>query len=219
MRATPLLSAMLSGLLLCGLAAGALATGVLATDFLPQDHGLRYTGREERTPVTVEITLRERPGGRFEYTRWVTPTGWSGWFRKPTRTQARLQYDDELLTTLDLNENEARLSLPPGLPPGTLDALSIRLRARGDIARGVRQAEYSVWNGGDDIETWTLSVSGAETVETPDGRYESLRFRLGSEHQWIEGWSTPLLLFHFVKIVSWQDGRQTGELLLEDKQF
>lgn len=214
MRATTLWLVMLPGLWLCGVSAA-----VMASDFLPQDHGLRYTGREGRTPVTVEITLRERLGGRFEYTRWVTPRRWGSWFREPARTQTRLQYRDDLLTTLDFSENEVLLTLPPGLPPGTLDALSIRLRARGDIARGVRQAEYTVWNGGDDIETWTLAVSGAETVATPDGRYESLRFRLGSEHQWIEGWSTPLLLFHFVKIVSWQDGRQTGELLLDDKQL
>lgn len=200
----------------------ALGMGILpatAADLLPVDHSLRYVGREGRIPVAVEVTLRERLGGDLEYVQWITPTGWGAWFHEPTATRSRLRYRDETLVTIDVDDGLGAKKPPSDLSAGALDALSVRLRARGDIARGVKRAEYTVWNGGDGLETWTLEVEGPDTVRTPDGTYESLKFRLGSETQWIEGWSAPLLVFHFVRIESWRDGRKTCELDLDDKQL
>jgi hypothetical protein len=199
----------------------ALAPGaVFAYDFLPQDHGLRYLGRDGWTPVTVEITLRERPDQIFEYVEWVTPRSWGSWLGvESTSTRARLEYREDWLVVLDVNDGDGAKPPPEDLAPGALDALSVRLRARGDIARGVRSAEYMVWNGGPAAETWMLEVNGRETAQTPNGPYESLKFRLGSDTDWIVGWSAPLLMFHFAKIEIWQDGRKVSDLSLDDKQL
>lgn len=195
------------------------AVNGLADDLLPLDHGLRYVGRDGRTPVVVEVTLRERPGGDLEYVQWVTPTQWGAWFKEPAVTRCRLRYQDDALVTLDVDQGLGVKRPPSDLSAGALDALAVRLRARADIARGLKHAEYSVWNGGDDLEIWTLAVAGPDSVETPDGRYEALKFRLGSEDDWIEGWSAPLLVFHFVRIEHWRDGKKVGELRLDDKQL
>ena len=206
-------------LLPLALAAGALPTA--AMDLLPQEHGLRYTGREGDTPVSVEITLRERRKGALDYVHWVTPTGWRGWFGEPTVTRARYRYEDERLELAGFVENDVLRSpdIPRGtMPPGTLDSLGIRLRARADLARGTKNATYDVWHEGR-LEKWVLRVAGPERVTTPDGTYDALRFRLGTESDWIEGWSVPLLLFHFARIERWEDGRKVAELALEDKEL
>ncbi len=195
------------------------AVAGLADDLLPLDHSLRYVGRDGRTPVVVEITLRERLGGELEYVQWLTPTQWGAWFKEPTVTRCRLQYRDNTLVTVDVDQGRGAKRPPSDLSAGALDALAVRLRARADIARGLKQAEYTVWNGGDGLEKWTLEVSGPDSVETPDGRYEALRFRLGSDTEWIEGWSAPLLVFHFVRIEHWRDGKKVSELALDDKQL
>jgi hypothetical protein len=205
-----------TGLALCLLGACSLAS---AADFVPKDHGLRYLGKEGRTPVVVEITLSERLDGTFDYTQWTGPRSWGAWFNEPKTIRARLRYTGELLAAEEVDTGDGAATPPPGLPPGTLDPLSVRLRARGDIARGLKIAEYQVWNGGDRTERWTLAVSGAETVTTPNGNYQALKFRLGSESEWIDGWSAPLLTFHFVKIDTWRDGRKLSELSLDDKQL
>lgn len=190
-----------------------------ADDLLPLEHSLRYIGREGRTPVVVEVTLRERPGGDLEYVQWITPTGWGAWFSEPTAIRSRLRYREDTLATIDVDHGLGAEKPPSDLSAGALDALSVRLRARADIARGNKRAEYTVWNGRDGLENWTLEVNGPGTVRTPDGAYEALKFRLGSETEWIEGWSAPLLVFHFVRIESWRDGKKTGELDLDDKQL
>jgi hypothetical protein len=210
----------LRSILIAALPMALAPASVLAYDFLPQDHGLRYLGREGRTPVTVEITLRERPDNTFEYVEWVTPRSWGSWLGgEATSKRTRLEYRDDWLVVLDVNDGDGAELPPDDLAAGALDALSVRLRARGDIARGMRQAEYTVWNGGPTAETWTLEVNGSEIVQTPNGAYEALKFRLGSDTEWIEGWSAPLLIFHFAKIESWRDGRKVGEFSLDDKQL
>lgn len=191
----------------------------MARDFLPADHGLRYVGSIGIVPVTVEVTLRERPGGVLEYVEWVKPRNWAKWLRRPSVSRARLRFADDALELIDVDTGEG--AQPPPVEPDNdaLDALSIRLRARADIARGLVHAEYAVWNGDHAHETWTLDVTGPETVQTPDGPYDTLKFRLGSDTEWIEGWSAPLLVFHFVKIDSWRGGRKTAELSLDDKHL
>lgn len=196
-----------------------LAAGGLADDLLPLEHSLRYVGRDGRIPVVVEITLREGLGGELDYVQWVTPTDWGAWFREPAVTRCRLLYRDETLATIDVDRGRGAMRPPSDLSAGTLDALAVRLRARADIARGLKRAEYAVWNGGDGLQKWTLEVAGQESVDTPDGRYETLRFRLGSADEWIEGWAAPLLVFHFVRIEHWRGGEKIGELDLDDKQL
>ena len=195
------------------------AAAAASDDLLPVEHSLRYIGCDERIPVIVEITLREQLGGEFDYVQWVTPTDWGAWLREPEVTRCRLSFRDETLATIDVDEGRGPKRPPSDLSAGALDALAVRLRARADIARGLRQAEYVVWNGGDDLEKWTLQVSGPDSVETPDGRYQALRFRLGSDTEWIDGWSAPLLVYHFVRLEHWRDGRKVGELSLDDKQL
>jgi hypothetical protein len=189
------------------------------SDFVPSQHGLRYVGHEGVTPVTVELTLTAQLDGSYDYVEWVAPRSWAAWFRKTTVTRSRLAYQDERLVPLGIDSGAGVERPPAGLAAGALDVLSVRLRARGDIARGLRHAEYLVWTGGDRLESWTLQVNGTATVETPNGRYDCLKFRLGSDTEWIEGWSSPLLVFHFARLERWRDGRKTGELLLDDKQL
>jgi hypothetical protein len=201
------------------LLAVAVAGPVQGRDLRPVDHGLRYVGHEGRLPVTVEVTLRERADGEFEYVRWVTPRSWASWLGRAKATRSQLQFRNDLLVPVACEGPHGVRTPPPDLAPGVIDALAVRLRARADIARGARRVEYSVWTGGEVLETWILEVSGAETVRTPDGNYETLKFRLGSGTEWIEGWSAPLLVFHFVKIVHWRDGKKIGTFELDDKQL
>lgn len=203
----------------CLLVLASAARAAAGQDFVPQEHGLRYVGHEGRMPVTVEVTLREGTDGIFEYVQWVTPRSWASWFWRPVRLRSTLAYRDELLVPREFDAGDVAEHPPAGLPSGALDSLGVRLRARTDIARGLKSAEYVVWRGGETYEPWLLQVTGAETVKTHDGSYETLKFRLGSETEWIDGWSAPLLVFHFVKLVSWRDGRKISEVALEDKQF
>lgn len=205
------------GFLFLAMLASASATA--GRDYLPSDHGLRYVGHEGIIPVTVEITLQVRPDGTLDYAQWIAPRGWASWFGRPAVTRTHLQFRNDLLVPLGYDAGQGEAPPPAGLAAGSLDALAVRLRARADIARGLRHAQYVVWNGGDAPETWVLEVNGAETVQTPDGAYQSLKFRLGSQTDWIEGWSAPLLVFHFVKLVSWRDGKKISEFSLDDKQL
>jgi hypothetical protein len=198
------------------------AVAAQPVDYPPGDHGLRYVGREGRLPVTVEITLQEQAGESMEYMRWVAPRSWGAWFSDaPSVLRTRLEYRDGLLVPVSFdNGNGDGEQLPPAnLLRGALDEFSVRLRARSDIVRGLQTAEYTVWRGGNTVETWTLNVLDREMVHTPDGLYECFKLRLGTEAEWIEAWSAPLLLFHFVKIDSWRDGRKVAELRLDDKQL
>jgi len=195
------------------------ATLGVARDFLPVDHGLKYTGRDGRHPVTVEITLREQPDGSLEYVEWTMPRGWARWFTRATAQRARLAFADERLSVLDFDPGDGPLNPPANAPAMALDELSVRLRARADIARGLREAEYAVWLADGSMETWRLEVGAPGSVETPDGTYQALSFRLGTETAWLQGWSAPLLIFHFVQLEQWRDGRKVRELALEDKQL
>jgi len=206
----------LTSLLLAPLALAMGALPAIAADLLPIEHSLRYVGTDDGRPVIVEITLREKPGGELEYARWVAPRDDAS--GEPAMTTVRLAYRDEVLVPVGIDRGTGMRTPPPDLAPGMLDALSVRLRARADIARGLRRAEYQVWNGSS-RESWRLEVSGAEKIPTPDANYECLKFRLGSDREWIEGWSAPLLLFHFVRIDEWREGRRIGTLALEAKQL
>lgn len=188
-------------------------------DFLPLDHGLRYVGREGLTPVTVEITLRERPEGSLEYLRWVAPRSWASWLGNPSSTRSTLAYRDERLVTLSYEDRGTRKTLPLDAAPGLIDELAVFLRARADIARGLQQADYLVWRADDTQQHWKLTVSGPTIEETPNGKYQCLKFRLGQQDEWVEGCSAPLLVFHFVTLEHWRAGRKVSELRLEEKQL
>jgi hypothetical protein len=190
-----------------------------ARDYLPRDHALRYSGYEGRASVTVEVTLREQPDGTFDYVQWTLPRGWGRWFSRSSTLRTQLTYEDERLRSVKVERQGRETPAPAGLAASALDPLGVRLRARADIARGLRHAEYTVWQEDGRLETWTLEVSQAETVATPNGAYQCLRFRLGTESDWLEGWSAPLLVFHFVRLEHWREGRKVGELSLEEKQL
>lgn len=194
-------------------------SGAFAQDFLPLDHGLAYSGTAGIRPVRVEVTLRTQLDGTLEYVEWLAPTGWARWLTRSRVRRATLAYVDEQLRPLGFDPGDGMLTPPADLPPRALDELSVRLRARADIARGLRSAEYPVWRADGAVEQWTLTVGAAETVVTPDGRYQALRFRLGTAEEWLEGWSVPLLVFHFARLEHWRDGRQVGELVLEAKEL
>ena len=197
--------------LACGVATG--------QDLLPRDHGLQYTGKQGSRPVQVEVTLREQPDGTLEYVEWVLPRGWARWLTRNQARRATLSFNGELLLPLRFDPGDGALAPPTDLPAGALDELSVRLRARADIARGLDSAEYMVWRADGSLEQWKLQVAGPDSLETPDGRYQAIRFRLGTAEEWLEGWSAPLLLFHFVRLEQWRDGRKTSELALSEKQL
>lgn len=197
-----------------------LACGAVpAQDLYPLDHGLAYTGTAGIRPVRVEITLREQLDGTLEYVEWVIPAGWARWLSRTKARRATLAYADEMLRPVSFDAGDGAEHPPANLPPGALDELSVRLRARADIARGLRTATYSVWRADGTVEPWTLELGAAETVTTPDGNYQALRFRLGSPHEWLEGWAAPLLVFHFVRLEHWRDGKRISELALVEKEL
>jgi len=195
------------------------ATLAAAQDYLPGDHGLKYAGREGKRPVKVEITLREQPDGVLEYVEWTMPQGWARWFNRASVRRARLAFADDRLSVLEFDPGDGRMAPPATLPTAALDEFSVRLRARADIARGLRSAEYTVWRADGATQTWRLQVGEPGAVDTPDGNYQALPFRLGTDSEWLAGWSAPLLVFHFVQLEHWRDDRKISEVRLEDKQL
>lgn len=194
-------------------------SGAFAQDFFPLDHGLGYIGKDGGRPVRVEITLREQLDGTLEYVEWTIPRSWARWVTGTRVRRATLAYVDEQLLPLAFDAGDGAVAAPADLPPGTLDELSVRLRARTDIAQGRRSAEYSVWRADGTVERWTLELGEADTIATPDGNYQALRFRLGTADEWLEGWSVPLLVFHFARLELWREGERVSALALEEKEL
>ncbi len=190
-----------------------------AAAVLHAEHSLRYLGWIGMKPVTVEVTLRARPGDLYEYREWVAPRWWAGFFGEPEMHETMLRAKDADLrpvTHLSWSGDETDLG---GLPADVVDLLLVRLEARADIAAGTRRADYAVWQEDGSVETWRLEVTGDETVETPDARYRALTFRLGNEEHSIRGWSAPLLAFHFVRLEFWEGDERVGVLELSEKEL
>ncbi|MEJ2515194.1 MAG: hypothetical protein P8080_02905 [Gammaproteobacteria bacterium] len=186
---------------------------------LHAEHSLRYLGWMGLKPVTVEITLRARPRDMFEYREWIAPRWWAGFFGEPEMHETMLRAEDsDFRPVIHTSWSGEAVDLQT-LPDEVVDLLLVRLEARADIASGVRQADYAVWQDDGTIETWRLEVTGDETVETPDARYRALTFELGNKDHSIRGWSAPLLAFHFVRLEFWEGQDRVGVLELAEKEL
>ena len=185
---------------------------------LHAEHSLRYVGWLGWKPVTVEVTLRARPGDLFEYREWVAPRWWAAILGDPEARQTTLRAAGTDLQPVAHENGTGSTSLAE-LEPGVVDLLSVRLEARADLARGRSEARYRVWQEDGRIETWTLELTGTDEVDTPDGRYQALTFRLGNGVHWIRGWSAPLLAFHFVRLEFWEEGSRVGSLDLAGREL
>jgi len=205
------LSALLAGLVAVGLWATAAAA-------LHAEHSLRYVGWLGWKPVTVEVTLRKRAGDLFEYREWVAPRWWAALLGDPVARQTTLRAAGSDFRPV-AHQNGTGTSSLEHLEPDVVDLLAVRLEARADLAAGRSGVRYRVWQEDGRIETWTLERTGTGEVDTPDGRYQCLTFRLGNDARWIRGWSAPLLAFHFVRLEFWEEDRRIGSLDLESREL
>lgn len=203
---------------LAGIALALLGAGP-AHAVLHAEHALRYTGWMGWTPVTVEVTLRERPGNLYEYREWEAPRWWATVLGSPEARQTMMRVAGSDFRPVSYEAPDGTVSLLDDLEPDVFDPLGVRLEARADLAAGRREAAYRVWQPDGSIETWRLEVTGDEVVETPDARYRALTFRLGNDAHWIRGWSAPLVVFHFVKLEFWEADKRVGLLELEVKEL
>jgi len=203
--------ALLAGLVGIGVCASALAA-------LHAEHSLRYVGWVGWKPVTVEITLRERAGGLYEYREWTAPRWWAALLGDPVARQTTLRAAGSDFRPV-AHENGATTSPLDHLEPDVVVFLSVRLEARADLAADRHGARYQVWQEDGRVEDWTLELTGTGEVDTPDGRYQCVTFRLGNDARWIRGWSAPLLAFHFVRLEFWEEGRRVGSLDLESREL
>lgn len=186
---------------------------------LHAEHSLRYAGWMGLKPVTVEITLRKRDAGLYEYREWVSPQWWAAILGDATARRTLMRIDGANFRPVTYEAAEGNTADLESLEDGAFDLLSVRLEARADIAAGRDGARYRVWQDDGTIETWTLELTGEAEIETPDARYQALTFRLGNDEHWISGWSAPLLAFHFVRLEFWEDGDRRASLDLEAKEL
>jgi len=201
---------------LAAVISAALAPAAFAA--LHAEHALRYAGWLGWKPVTVEVTLRQRPGEIYEYREWTSPRWWAAFLGDPVARQTILRVEGAQMRPVSHDDGVGSTPLD-GLEADVLDFLSVRLQARADLAAGRSPVEYRVWLEDGRIENWRLEFTGTGEVDTPDGRYQCLTFRLGNESRWLEGWSAPLLAFHFVRLEFWEQGSRVGSLELEAREL
>jgi len=190
-----------------------------AAGALHAEHSLRYSGWMGFTPVTVEVTLRKRDAGLYEYREWIAPRWWAAALGDPTARRTLMRIDGANFRPVAHEPGEGDPADLENLEDDAFDLLSVRLEARADIAAGRDGALYRVWQDDGTMETWTLELTGTAEIQTPDARYQALTFRLGNTEHWIAGWSAPLLAFHFVRLEFWEDGDRRASLDLEAKEL
>lgn len=200
-------------------------------------YALRYDGYQ-----VGEATYRlSRQANDYRYESASKPTGITAWFRKDrVREHSQWQWQDPLIRPLRYvyersggrKERRAELEFdwPRGqvenrvegqpwqmdIPRGTLDKLVVTLAMMKDLERGKKSMEYSVADGGI-LKTYRFQVVGEEVVDTPAGRFNSIKLeRLREDNKrYTALWCAPSLHYLPVRIEQQEkdESPMTSELL------
>jgi hypothetical protein len=216
------------------LAAAVLAAGCVASAAatLPERFAAEYSLRAgSLTVATSHVSVAPAPDGNFVYELRVALTGIVSLFRHDrTVERSEWRYDAEN-GLRPLAYRYERTGEEPGsvaiafdwddgvvhntvrghtgtiaLPDGTLDKLSYLLALMQDLARGKRDVQYHVAEGGP-VTTYRLKAVGREKLDTALGRFDTIkvqRVRQGSGED-TTFWCALDLHFLPVKVVHRQD--------------
>ncbi len=90
--------------------------------------------------------------------------------RKPRHVRLLFDWDARRVTN-DIDGNRWQMSIPEG----TLDKLLVQLAIARDLAAGERdEYRYAIADGGK-LKTFRFVIEGSETIETPAGRFTTVR--------------------------------------------
>lgn len=129
--------------------------------------------------------------------------------------EARLRFDWERGQVInDVGGPVWRLAIPAG----TKDRLLAQVAVMRDLARGQRSMAYPIADGGE-LRTLRLVVEGKETVDTPAGRFDTLRVRHQPDDAGGEPvttfWCAPALNYLPVRLTHRDADGRTYEMLLQ----
>lgn len=223
-----------------------LATAGAAAEFTaPPDYRAEY--ELNKGPLTLgraTLEFQRLAGERYLYRMYTRPTGMASLFYddrihehsrgritadgfRPERYVYRRSGDDkarEAELTFDWEANEVFNDVGDhpwhlDIPPDTLDRVVSPLQLMHDLAeRGDRDTlTYRIADGGK-LKTYTLSIAGEETVDTPAGRFRTLKVVRRDEDGERETrlWCAPALGYLAVKVEQWEEDDGTVELLLRE---
>lgn len=208
----------------------ALAAGAALASPLP-DFEVQYSLRYEDVRVGEAVYRLARQGDSYLYESRSRPVGIAAWFRKDRvqehsqwvwheerirplqylyrRTGGRSDRDAELIFDWDALQVENRVEGHPwqmDIPPHALDKMVVTLVLMHDLARGLRDVEYAIADGGK-LKTYRFKVVGEERVETPAGSFDTLKLeRMRDDNKrYTALWCAPELHYLPVKLLQRED--------------
>ena len=192
---------------------------------------------------TTEVSLTVEENGDYRYESHTWPSSWISWLlkedlrelsrgvmdhagirplfyhyqrsgRRTTRT-AELTFDWKTSTVVN---NVADSTWEMTIPAGTLDKLSTQLGMMRELQDGATEKTFAVADGGK-LKQYAFEVIGTETVESPAGRFETVKLnRVGdSKEKLTYIWCAPEL--HYLPVRIWQRKQDKHEYQSELESF
>ncbi len=214
--------------------------GIQAQTTLPESFSVTYV--LTKGPLSLaEMTrkLYKNDAGHYVYESFSKPIGYARWFTDSTLLEksewiyheqhlrpleysydrqsskkerhVKLTFDwDKMRVTNNINNDPWSMAIPAG----TLDKLLYHLAVMYDLGRGDQSLTYQVADGGT-LKTYQFHKLGEETIETPLGRFETVKLaRPGSRDTIL--WCAKALNYLPVRIMQEEDG---SKLTLKLKSF
>jgi hypothetical protein len=195
------------------------------------DFEVQYNLRYENVRVGEAVYRLRKQGDVHLYESRSRPVGIAAWFRKDRvqehsqwvwhedrirplqylyrRTGGRSDRDAELIFDWDALQVENRVEGHPWqmeIPPHALDKMVVTLVLMHDLARGIRDVEYAIADGGT-LKTYRFKVVGEERVETAAGSFDTLKLeRMRDDNKrYTALWCAPELHYLPVKLLQRED--------------
>lgn len=222
--------------------AAALATVLLSTiaGAQPPDFAARYSvSRAGLTLGEAEVRYERLSGGRYRYQSHTQPTGLAALlYRSEVRESSeglitadgyrpqRYEYDRSgkgeryALLTFDWQRRQVvnDVGAHPwrmAIPSDAMDRLVTPLQLMHDLAEDKQELVYRIADGGK-LKTYRLRVTGTEEVETPVGRFQTVRVvRQRDDDRRTTLWCAPALNYLAVKVEQWEEDDGTYTMTLE----
>lgn len=191
------------------------------------------------------LTFSRPRSGHYRYRLYTRPTGIADWFtdarireisegrivengfrplryvydrrgdERERRAELRFNWAEGEVVN-DIADHAWRMSVPPDAldrvvsPLQLMHDLSVRERLQGKLT-------YRIADGGK-LKTYTVTLEGRHTIDTPAGRFETIKVVRRDEDGERETrlWCAPALQYLAVRVEQWERDEGTFELLLTD---
>lgn len=222
-------------------------TALQAADVDIPDFRARYTLEKAGLDVVSTVITLERGAELIEYRAESEPVGLASWFFGDHRIHEKsvLKQVEEMVIPLeyryvhegsDKNRNEhyqyhwarnVAAVYSRGeektlrIPAGTLDNSSLQLALIQDAGKGAAKTRHPVISRGE-LKTYTFSNLGEETIETPLGRFETVKLQRrkdDEENTTYTTWHAPKLHYLPVKVENRENGDVMLSLQLEEVEW